>query len=131
MRISNAERKQIENEMIFRRINEKVGSDLDALDASYLAEGHPDLVHDDLILLNFKCECSNENCQARIPLQLSKYRELHVNRNDFIVKVDHQLDDIEKVIRKENGYNVVKKKHSTPEPGDRLNDTGVDALRKR
>jgi hypothetical protein len=126
MGISNAERKQIENEMIFRRINEKVGSDLDALDKMHREDGNVHLLHDDLIQLEFKCECSDENCSVRIPLKLSEYREIHSDRNTFILKVDHQVDKIEKVIQKMDGYNVVKKKNSTPEPGDTLNKTTVD-----
>lgn len=126
MTISAAERKQIENEMIFRRINEKVGADLDALDEMHAEDGNDHLKHDDLILLQFKCECSDENCSVRIPLQLSKYREIHYDRSAFIVKVNHQVDEIEKIIQKEDGYDVVQKKNSTPEPGDVLNKTKVD-----
>ena len=126
MRISAVERKQIENEMIFRRINEKLGSDLDNLDKIHRENGDYDLMHDDLVLLHFKCECSDENCTVRIPLKLSKYREIHFDRNAFIVKVNHQVDKIEKVIQKEDGYNVVLKNNSTPEPGDTLNKTRID-----
>ena len=130
MRISSAERKQIENEMIFRRINEKLGADIDALDQMHIEDGNPQFVHDDLLLLEFKCECSDENCSVRIPLKLSKYREIHIDRKAFIVKVDHQVDKIEKVIQKEDGYNVVLKKNTTREPGDVLNITTIDNSRK-
>ena len=130
MRISAAERKQIENEMIFRRINEKVGSDLDLLDKMHTEDGNAHLLHDDLIPLQFKCECSDENCSVRIPLKLSTYREIHRDRNAFIVKIDHQVDKIEKVIQKEDGYNVVRKKNSTPEPGNTLNKTKIDNSHK-
>jgi hypothetical protein len=44
MNISLAERRQIENEMIFRRTNEKVGDDLGVLDEMHIEEGNPDLV---------------------------------------------------------------------------------------
>lgn len=126
MKLSNAERKQIENEMIFRRINEKVGYDLDVLDKMHREDGNFHLVHDDLIKLEFKCECSDENCTVRIPLPLSKYREIHLDRNAFVVKTNHQVDKIEKVIKKEKGYSIVRKIHSTPEPGDDLNITIID-----
>ena len=129
MSISAAERKQIENEMIFRRINEKVGSDLDMLDKMHSDDGDHHLMHDDLMPLQFKCECSDENCTVRIPLKLSTYRQIHFDRNAFIVKVNHQVDKIEKVIQKEDGYNIVKKNHSTPEPGDTLNKTKIDNSR--
>ncbi len=126
MNISDAERKQIENEMIFRRINEKVGTDLDALDAMHVADGHHDLVRDDNLALMFKCECSDENCEVRIPIRLSEYQKIHTNRDTFIVKPNHQVEPIEKVILEHKDYNVVKKNNSTAEPSDELNNTSID-----
>lgn len=66
-----SERRQIENEMIFRRINEKVGDDLADLDAMHIEDDNLDLMWDDAVLLNFKCECSDEDCDKRIPIRLS------------------------------------------------------------
>ncbi len=66
MNISVAERRQIENEMIFRRMNEKVGDDLGALDAMHIEDGNPQLIRDEDTLLMFKCECSDEECNERI-----------------------------------------------------------------
>lgn len=126
MSITKAEQKQIENEMIFRRLNEKVGSDLDALDVMHANDGNHDLVSGEDFELMFKCECSDENCNQRISLSLSKYAEIHVNRDTFIVRIDHQVLPIEKVIRKEADYNVVKKNNSTPEPNDTLKETTID-----
>lgn len=126
MSISHAERRQIENEMIFRRINEKVGHDLDSLDSKYIAEGNTDLTRDADIELHFKCECSDENCTARIPMLLTEYQRIHTNRDTFIVKPDHQVDPIEKVLKITPEYNVVKKNNSTAEPSDTLNITSVD-----
>lgn len=126
MSITKAEQKQIENEMIFRRMNEKVGSDLDALDVMHTNDGDHDLVSSEDFVLMFKCECSDENCDERISLSLSKYAEIHVNRDTFIVRTDHQVLPIEKVIRKEADYNVVKKNNSTPEPNDTLKETTID-----
>ena len=57
MEIPIAERRQIENEMIFRRMNEKVGDDLDALDAMHIADDNIHLIRDELLFLLFKCEC--------------------------------------------------------------------------
>lgn len=126
MRISTAERRQIENEMIFRRMNEKVGDDLGALDAMHIADGNIHLIRDEDILLRFKCECSDENCNARIPLTLSEYQRIHENRDTFIVKINHQVDPIEKIISTEHEYHVVKKNNSIPEPGEDLNDTTIN-----
>lgn len=123
--MTEAERKQIENEMIFRRMNEKVGSDLDSLDEMHREDGNHHLIRDDDLLLRFKCECSDEKCEVRLPLRLSKYREIHTNRNTFIVKKNHQIDEIEKVIAEEKDYSVVVKNNSTPEPDNILRKTSI------
>jgi hypothetical protein len=126
MAISDAERRQIENEMIFRRINEKVGTDLKELDAKHVEDGHYDLVQSVSLELHFKCECSDENCSVRIPMLLTEYKEIHADRDTFIVKPNHQVDPIEKVIKATPNYNVVKKNNSTSEPSDTLNITTID-----
>lgn len=126
MTLSHAERRQIENEMIFRRINEKVGDDLGALDAMHIEDGNIELVRNEDLSLQFKCECSDENCTVRIPMQLSEYQSIHTNRDTFIVAPDHQVDPIEKVMKKTPEYNIVKKNNSTAEPSDELNSTHID-----
>lgn len=126
MSITHAERRQIENEMIFRRLNEKVGDDLGALDAMHIEDGNIHLIRDTDILLRFKCECSDENCDIRIPMQLSDYQKVHTNRDTFVVVPRHQVDPIEKIIRETPDYSVVQKNNSTPEPSDTLNHTSID-----
>ena len=126
MSITHAERRQIENEMIFRRLNEKVGDDLGALDAMHIEEGNIELIADKDMVLRFKCECSDENCAVRIPIQLSEYQLIHTDRDTFVVLPDHQVDPIEKVLKETPEYNVVKKNNSTPEPGKELNKTLID-----
>ncbi len=120
------EQRQIENEMIFRRANEKIGTGLDELDSMHREDGNPHLVRDDDEVLNFKCECSDENCIARIPIKLSVYKKIHENRDSFVVKLKHQVKSIEKVILSEANYSVVKKNNSTPEPGNALNKTSIN-----
>ena len=126
MKISPSERRQIENEMIFRRLNEKIGNSLDELDSMHAEEDNLHLQWNDTVLLNFKCECSDENCDARIPIKLSTYKKVHENRDAFIVKLKHQVNAIERVILSEDAYSVVEKNNSTPEPGDTLNKTSIN-----
>lgn len=121
-----SERRQIENEMIFRRVNEKVGDDLGSLDAMHIEEDDLHLIWDDAILLNFKCECSDEDCEQRIPIKLSVYKKIHENRDAFIIKLKHQVKEIEKVILTEDNYSVVEKNNTIAEPNDTLNVTSVD-----
>ncbi len=128
MNISAAEHSQIENEMLFRRMNEKVGDDLGALDASYIERNEIYLIRDEDLLINFKCECSDENCSVRIPLKLSEYQHIHIDRNTFIVRPDHEVDPIEKILSVHKTYSVVRKNNSTAEPhmGKKLNITTID-----
>jgi hypothetical protein len=112
--------------MIFRRINEKVGTDLDALDTMHIEDGNLHLVREGDITLSFRCECSDENCDVRIPISLKEYEAIHTNRDTFIVLPNHQVDLIEKVVEESIAYSVVKKNHSTSEPSDELNATSVD-----
>ncbi len=126
MDMSLSERRQIENEMIFRRINEKIGDSLNKLDAMHIEDDNLQLLWDDAILLNFQCECSDEECHARIPMKLSVYNKIHENRDAFIIKLKHQVSEIEKVIIAEDSYSVVEKNNSMPEPEGTLNKTSVD-----
>lgn len=126
MNLPIAEQRQIENEMIFRRANEKVSDDLDELDSFHIEDGDPHLIRDDDLVLHFQCECSDENCSARIPIKLSTYQKIHADRDSFIIKLKHQVEAIEKVILTETEYSVVKKNNSTPEPGADLNVTTIN-----
>jgi hypothetical protein len=126
MKVTHAERRQIENEMIFRRTNEQVGDDLAELDAMHIEDGDIDLITEQGLVLHFMCECSDENCEVRIPLLLIEYQHIHTDRDTFIVIPDHQVDPIETVIKKTKHYNVVKKHNSVAEPEDELNATTIN-----
>ena len=121
-----SERRQIENEMIFRRANEKIGDGLDEIDAMHIEDGNPELIRLGEIVLEFKCECSDENCAERIPIKLSDYQKIHEDRDSFIIKLGHQVKAIEVIVTTGSDYSVVKKNNSTPEPSDILNKTAIN-----
>jgi hypothetical protein len=126
MSITNTERRLIENEIVFRRSNEKVRDELKTLDDMHREDGHKDLTRDENLKMYFKCECSDENCKNRIPMFLRDYEKIHADRSVFIVIPNHEVDSIEKVIKKTPEYNVVKKKTTKVEPSDTLNPTNVN-----
>lgn len=130
MNLPATERKQIENEMIFRRANEAVGDGLDELDAMHIEDGNPQLVQQGEMVLEFKCECSDENCEERIPIKLSVYQKIHEDRDSFVIKLKHQVNEIEEIVTTGDTYSVVKKNNSTPEPGDVLNKTAINNTKK-
>ena len=123
MKIPLVERRQIENEMIFRRGNEKIGISLDKIDNMYVEDGTPTLVRQNDMTIQFICECSDERCKARISPPLSTYQEIHLNRSSYILKPGHEVSNIENVTQVKSGYGVVKKNHSTAEPSNNLNIT--------
>lgn len=125
MDIPLSERRQIENEMIFRRTNEEVAEGLEKLNETLIEDDEREFMWDDMVPINFKCECSDENCDQRISMKLSRYKKIHENRKAFIVKPDHQVEKIEKVILKEKNYNVVQKDNLPAEPADSLNSTSI------
>ncbi len=123
MSITRTERHQIENEMIFRRANEKVAKQLAKLDAMHIEDGNDKLVNNEDFLLFFKCECSDEDCNERVKVLLSTYKEIHSDRDAFIVLPHHEIDKIESVIKRTKDYIVVKKNNTVPEPIHGLNET--------
>lgn len=96
------------------------------LDAIQVEDGNHHFVRNDDTELHFQCTYSDENYHARIAIRLSTYRTIHADRNSFIVKLNHQVTDIEDVVLTEANYGVLKKRNSTPEPSDVLNKTGID-----
>lgn len=128
MKLPIEERKQIENEMLFRRANEKVVFNLDEIDELHVSDGNPHLVRNADLLLDFKCECSDENCNVRIPLELSVYKKIHLDRSAFITNRNHEVKSIEKVIKTTDDYSVVRKNNITAEPSHdaQFNDTTID-----
>jgi hypothetical protein len=126
MYVATSEKRQIENEMIFRRLNEKLIDGFDEQDTLHIADNNPQLIRDDNLPIQFTCECSDENCVERIAIKYSEYQEIHKNRKSFIVKLDHEVNLIEKVVQTENKYSVVKKNNSVKEPGDKLNETSIN-----
>lgn len=123
---SRSERRQIENEVVFRKANEKVQEGLQKLEAMAKAEGVHSIIPDKDMPLHFYCECSDENCRERIVLSLSKYEKLHKDRSRFIVLPNHETAAIEDVVYEQSKYAVVDKKETPPEDASILKRTSVN-----
>ncbi len=119
-----SERRQIENEVVFRQTNEQIQKDLDALnDMAKKEDTHlPDT--DDLVLY-FYCECSDENCQERIGIKLSLYNDFHNNRKQFLISPNHESLAVERIILKDSNYTVVEKFVTPPETVAQLEHTDI------
>jgi hypothetical protein len=83
------------NEEVFRQINEKI--DLGAAQ------------HQVASTLPFHCECGRLTCTDTIELHPRTYDEIASNPLRFIVKPDHRIPEIERVVTEHANYIVVEK----------------------
>ncbi len=123
-----SERRLIENEMIFRQANEQVTKSLSKLTKQFARNGNSDLSLGGDTKLFFICECSDENCDLRIGMSTDRYQSIHEQRDEYIIKPNHQVEAVEKVVKRYKEYWIVSKNNSIPESavGDTLHDTAVD-----
>ena len=91
-----AERKA-RNELLFRDLNEQVEFVAAPLDSG---EG---------ATFEFFCECSDVDCTLRLPMPLSEYERVRSDPTLFVVAPGHESPEIEEVVRREDGYQVVRK----------------------
>ncbi len=120
-----SERRQIENEVVFRQANERVQTELDKLKEIAEEEKDKSLPELENLTFHFFCECSDENCLQKIEIKLSIYNEIHNNRKQFIIKPKHDVSKIENIILKDTNYWVVEKHLQPPERAARLHITNV------
>jgi hypothetical protein len=90
------EERLAQNEILFRNVNERIEE---------TARGQGADAH----LFEFICECSNLDCTLRLPLTLSLYEAARSDPATFIVAPGHELPEIEDVIERGAGYQMVRK----------------------
>ena len=123
MKKSVTEQRQIENEAVFRGVNEQKTASIKDVNEMAKEEGHLSLINNTDVRLHFYCECSDENCRERIILATSEYEALHKDRKQFILKPGHNAKAIEEVVSKKSQYSVVKKFIKPPEQAAKLQQT--------
>lgn len=125
-----SKRRLAENQVIFRRRNEKVAKGLESLKQAAKSEGHDTIAQNIEQNMNeplhFYCECSDDNCHKRIVLKPSEYTQLHQNKSQFIILPGHEVPSIERVRQTSPNYVVVEKYQVPPPAGDELNPTDVN-----
>lgn len=84
-----------ENEKLFREVNERVGQ----MHVGYESDPNPEWV----------CECGDETCFEKIVVPVDEYREIRSHEELFVIKPGHEKPDVERVVREQDGYRVVKK----------------------
>ena len=97
MALSPAERAAARNEAVWREVNNRIEEVDEALR----------VLPDDL--LEFHCECGYADCEARISLTPTEYREVRSGNDTFAVALGHEDEVIEHVVKRTDRYLVVDK----------------------
>lgn len=89
------------NEAVFRQVNER----LKEIGESF------SLVSE---VADFVCECGNASCTAPIRMTLAEYEEVRSQPELFIVVPGHEAADVETIVERRDGYDIVRKREGEP-----------------
>ena len=95
--MDSRETRLAQNETLFREVNERIEHAVE--------RGGRDDAH----VYEFLCECSNSDCTLLLPLTIAEYETVRSDPRQFIVAPGHDLPEIEDVVAKNSGYQVVRK----------------------
>ena len=59
--------------------------------------------------VEFVCECSNTECIESVELTLAAYERIRSTSTWFVIKRDHDIPQIERIVSRDDGYVVVEK----------------------
>jgi hypothetical protein len=85
-----------ENEVIFREVNERVRETNETFD---VVAGDAEFV----------CECGTASCVQRVRMSLAEYEQVRAEPTTFLIVPGHEILDVERVVRREPGFWVVRK----------------------
>lgn len=89
------------NEAVFREANERI-EDLNQTFAT---------MTDHLVLV---CECGDGGCMEKISMSPAAYEELRAEAANFAIVPGHEIPDVEQVVARREGYDVVRKNDGIP-----------------
>jgi len=90
------------NEAVFREVNERI----EALAETFELGDEP---------LDLVCECGDATCVRRISMRKAEYEELRSDARHFAVHPGHEISDVEDVVARRKGYDIVSKNEGAPE----------------
>ena len=89
------------NEAAFRQVNERIGELAD----DFGLQNQP---------LNFVCECGDPTCVQQIAITRSDYERIRAEPTHFAVYPGHETAQVEDVVDKRDGYDVIRKREGVP-----------------
>jgi hypothetical protein len=84
------------NEDIFRKVNDRIEG---VNEAFGMVTG----------TMSILCECGRIDCMEQIELTIDEYALVRSEPTHFAVRPGHEISDLEDVIARHNGYNLVAK----------------------
>jgi hypothetical protein len=109
MEIDERERRLGLNEALFREVNERLRD----LNESFGAVTNR---------MEIVCECANPGCAERISMSVREYEDLRSDPEHFVVAPGHVVPDIEDVIARGEGWEIVRKRPGGPAELARASD---------
>ena len=89
------------NEAVFREVNERIE---DLADTFQLGSQPLDLI----------CECGDASCVQRIHMTHAEFEKLRSESHQFAVYPGHEAEDVETVVARQKGYDIVAKDEGVP-----------------
>ncbi len=126
---NSSERRLVENEAVFRELNQKIHKGYKHTNKLAREDNQPDFLVKSTELdkpLYFFCECADEKCVDRIKINMREYNKIHEERDNFVVLPGHNIAAIERIVAERAGYTVVKKYLDPPEEAGALNPTSLN-----
>jgi hypothetical protein len=96
--VTSREERLARNEAAFRALNEEIETKV-----------HANLLGEHSNLAGYVCECSRPECTQILRIHMSRYEEIRRDSLLFIVADGHEVPDIEDVVHRDEGFNVVRK----------------------
>ena len=91
------ERRMAQNEVLFREVNERINE-----------------VVRDTTAAEYHCECGNATCTETIPMTVADYEDMRTDPTCFAVLPGHEIPDLEDVVKRSDGFLVVRKEAGAP-----------------
>lgn len=107
--MSESRERLARNQTLFREVNERI-----------------ETVAGDNKAVEFVCECSSTDCVSTVELHLAEYERIRSNPTWFLIKPDHDVPQIERILFRNEGYALVEKliaEESMEETDTRSNGT--------
>jgi hypothetical protein len=89
------------NEAVFRAVNERI----EGLAETFDLKTQP---------LDLICECGDASCVERISMTPAEYEEIRSEPHQFAVHPGHEYPDVESIVARLKGYDIVRKNKGVP-----------------